>query len=320
MMLTWSLLAAAYAADLAFGDPHWLPHPVRLMGVGIHAGEWLLRRLLPWERVAGAVLVVVIVGAGYGLSAWVTHAAARLSPVLGVAATTVLLYTCLSTRALAVEARAVWQALMAPDLPRARTQVARIVGRDTQLLDEPEVVRATVETIAESTLDGILSPLCYAVVGGVPLAVAYKAVNTLDSMIGHRSARYRRFGWAAATVDTWANWLPARLAPAIVAVAARWRGVDGVAAWRCAWRDGAGPRHPVPNAGMPEAAFAGALGVQLGGINRYQGQPVPMPLMGAPRRPLTPARIPEAIRLMYASSWTAFGLAMAALAIRGGGW
>jgi len=137
-------------------------------------------------------------------------------------------------------------------------------------------------------------------------------------MIGHRSARYRRFGWAAATVDTWANWLPARLAPAIVAVAARWRGFDGVGAWRCAWRDGCGPAHPIPNAGIPEAAFAGALGVQLGGVNTYEGRSVAMPLMGMARQPLTSDRIPEAIRLMYASSWTAFGLALLVLMIRGG--
>lgn len=319
-MTPWPVLAVAYAADLAFGDPPWLPHPVRVMGVGIQAGEWCLRRLIPWERLGGIILVVAVVGASSGLSAWAIQAAGRLSPLAGAAVSALLLSTCLSTRDLAVEAKAVWRALAAHDLPAARRQVARIVGRDTERLEEPEVVRATLETIAESTLDGILSPLCFAVIGGAPGAIAYKAVNTLDSMIGHRSARYVRFGWAAATVDTWANWLPARLAPLIVVPAAWLCRGHAAAAWRHAWQDGTGPRHPVPNAGIPESAFAGALGVALGGLNTYEGRPVPMPTMGAPQRPLTPERIPEAIRLMMASSGIACGLALAALAWRGGGW
>lgn len=306
-------LAVAYVADLAFGDPRWLPHPVRAMGLGIRAGEWALRRLLPWERVAGVLLVVVIVGASAVAAAWAIWAAAGLSSLAGCLVGAFFLYTCLSTRDLAVEARAVWRAVAAGDLPRARTQLARIVGRDTEPLKESEIVRATVETIAESTLDGILSPLCYAVIGGVPLAVAYKAINTLDSMIGHRSARYLRFGWAAARLDTWANWLPARASAGVIAAAAALTGCRAGASWRVAWRDGAGPAHPVPNAGIPEAAFAGALGVQLGGTNSYQGRPVPMPLMGTAHRPLTPARIPEAIRLMYGTSLLAWGLALAAL-------
>ena len=220
MDLPLSTLTAAYGADLLIGDPRWFPHPVRGMGAAIAWGERVLRRAMPWERAAGALLVTVIVGASYGAASWLLAAVTSASAAWGFAAGVVLLFSCLSTKDLALESHQVLAALEAGDLDLARTRVARIVGRDTRRLDVPEVVRATVETIAESTLDGILSPLCYFVVGGVPLAVAYKAINTLDSMIGHRSARYLRFGWAAATLDTMANWIPARLSAILFAVAA----------------------------------------------------------------------------------------------------
>lgn len=334
------VLAAAYGADLILGDPRWLPHPVRLMGLAIQGGEWLLRKLIVpacaakrsgapacavpgtadragrWERLAGALLVLVVVGGSYGLSAWLLHQLAVISSWWAIAGSIFLLFTCFSTRDLAAESDAVRRALDADDLPRARRAVSRIVGRDTERLDQAEIVRATLETLAESTLDGILSPLCFAVLGGVPLAVAYKAVNTLDSMVGHRSARYIRFGWAAANVDTWANWLPARCSAVIFALAAwlmhGWR--RACISWRCAWRDGYGG--PVPNAGIPEAASAGALGVRLGGVNWYQGQPVPMPPMGEAERPLEPPRIREAIRLMYACSVIAWLMALGVLVLR----
>lgn len=311
MDLQLSLLAAAYGTDLAIGDPRWFPHPVRAMGVVIQQGERVLRRLIPWERAAGVVLVAAVVCASYGTAAWLLQSLSARAGAWAFIAGTVLLFSCLSTKDLAVESGRVLQALEADDLLLARQQVARIVGRDTDQLDQPEVVRATLETIAESTLDGVLSPLFYFVLGGVPLAIAYKAINTLDSMIGHRSARYLRFGWAAATLDTWANWLPARLS-AIFFTAAAWLCRYRVsAAWRCAWRDGRGG--PVPNAGIPEAALAGALGVRLGGVNWYQGQAIRMPDMGDAERPLEPKRIAEAIRLMYACSMVAWLIAMGAL-------
>ncbi len=294
------ILVLAYGADLLIGDPRWFPHPVRAMGLAIHWGERILRRVIPWEGLAGVVLVVTVVGASYGSASWLIRVIGRSSATWGFVASVVLLFTCLSTKDLAVESRQVLQALEANDLHRARKRVSLIVGRDTRHLDTHAVVRATVETIAESTLDGILSPLFYFVLGGVPLAVGYKALNTLDSMIGHRSARYIRFGRAAAKLDTAANWIPARLSAALFAAAAwicRYRSGD---AWRCAWRDGYGG--PVPNAGIPEAAMAGALGVRLGGVNEYEGRVVEMPYMGEPRRALEPQRIREAIHLMYVAS------------------
>ncbi len=307
-------LALAYGADLIVGDPHWFPHPIRGMGLAIHWGERIVRSVVPWERLAGALLVAVIVGASYGGAWWLLQTATAHSVWLGFLVAVVLLFSCLSTRELAIESRQVFRALDADDLPLARQRVARIVGRDTARLDRTDVVRATLETIAESTLDGILSPLFYFVLGGVPLAVAYKAVNTLDSMIGHRSARYIRFGWAAATLDTWANWLPARWSAVVFVVAARLGGNRARASWRCAWRDGHGG--PVPNAGIPEAALAGALGVRLGGVNWYQGRAVQMPYMGHAERPLEPQRIVESIRLMYAASVTGWMMATGVLLLR----
>jgi len=294
------MLALAYGADLLIGDPRWFPHPVRAMGLAIHWGERILRQMIPWERLAGVVLVAIVVGASYGAASWLLRVIGQVSGIGSFAAGVVLLFTCLSTKDLAVESRQVLKALEANDLPLARQRVARIVGRDTHQLDVQEVVRATIETIAESTLDGILSPLFYFLLGGVPLAVAYKATNTLDSMIGHRSARYLRFGWAAAKLDTAANWVPARLSAAFFALAAWLCRYRVSAAWRCAWRDGYGG--PVPNAGIPEAAVAGALGIRLGGTNWYDGKAVEMPSMGDPVRPLEPPRIREAIRLMYVCS------------------
>ena len=309
-----STLALAYGTDLLLGDPRWFPHPVRAMGLAIQWGERMLRRLVPWERLAGILLVAGVVGVSYTGASWILRAATAHAIWLGCCLAVVLLFSCLSTRDLAIESRRVLQALEVDDLPLARRQLARIVGRDTDRLDEPEIVRATLETVAESTMDGILSPLFYFVLGGVPLAIAYKAVNTLDSMVGHRSARYLRFGWAAAKVDTWANWLPARWSAVVFTVAAWLCGSRARESWRHAWRDGGGG--PVPNAGIPEAALAGALGVRLGGVNWYQGQAVQMPSMGHAARPLEPQRIVEAIRLMYAASMTSWLMATGALLMR----
>lgn len=317
-----TLLALAYTTDLAIGDPRWLPHPVRGMGLMIAWGERLLRRLIPparpgdsqaggWERAAGAALTVLVVGSSAFAAWWLISTCATLAWWAGFAVSAVLLFTCLSTRDLARESWQVLRALEADDLLLARRRVARIVGRDTDRLDGPEIVRATLETIAESTLDGILSPLFFFAIGGVPGAVAYKAINTLDSMVGHRSARYIRFGWAAARLDTLANWLPARWSPVVFAVASGICGYRARESWRIAWRDGS--MGTVPNAGLPEGALAGALGVRLGGVNWYQGHATTMPFLGDAHRPLEPERIREAIRLMYTASGV--GLVMTFIAV-----
>jgi adenosylcobinamide-phosphate synthase len=216
------------------------------------------------------------------------------------------MYAGLAVRDLAQEASAVWRKLQADDLIGARQQLSHIVGRDTEQLDAPEIARATVETVAESTVDGILAPMVFAALGGAPGLWAYKAINTLDSMVGHHEAPYTRFGWAAARLDDAVNFVPARLSLLLFALGAWIAGGESIRCWRIGLRDGR--KHPSPNAGISEAAMAGALGVRLGGKNTYDGVEDVRPYIGDPIRPLDIACIPQAVRVMYATS--AAGLAL----------
>jgi adenosylcobinamide-phosphate synthase len=270
-------IAVAFLLDWIAGDPEWFPHPVRLTGHCAHAAESRLR----WpgqsandELVAGAVLTLGLVGGFYLITSTAIAWAHRLNRGAGTATELVLGWTCLATRNLVDESRAVIRALEQDDLPRARLRVSRIVGRDTQALSETEIHRAVIETLAESACDGVVAPMFYLAIGGVPLAMAYKVVNTLDSMIGHADQRYFYFGKAAARLDDVANYLPARLTALAIA------GVAGSAsALRTWWQDGG--KHKSPNAGQPESAMAGALRVRLGGENTYAGERVAGPLLGA---------------------------------------
>jgi adenosylcobinamide-phosphate synthase len=203
----------------------------------------------------------------------------------------------------------VFRALEAGDLPLARRDLSQIVGRETSRLDEPEVVRATVETVAENTVDGVVAPLVFALCGGAPAAIAYKAINTLDSMVGHLDQRYRKFGWASARLDDAANYVPARLARFLFPLASWICGFDAAGCWKIAWRDG--HKSPSPNAGISEAAVAGALGVRLGGVNYYDGAAVSRPHLGDPLRALARRHIPAAIRLMYVVAFLTLALGTA---------
>lgn len=275
--MTSARFAASYCLDLVAGDPRGMPHPVRVMGSAIEFGERGLRRggNPASEFWRGALLTGAIV-----TGSWVAgRVVARAG---GAVAEVVLGWTALATRSMLDESAAVLDALDRGDLARARTLLARIVGRDTEALDEAEIVRAVIETVAEGLCDGVVAPMLHLAAGGVPLALAYKAANTLDSMIGHPEAPYRYFGRAAARLDDGLNFLPARIAACAVAVAAGVAGGDASAAWRVWRRDG--DRHPSPNAGQTEAAMAGALGVRLGGVNYYHGEPSPKPILGAEGR------------------------------------
>jgi len=283
-----TLFVMAYMLDLTIGDPEWLPHPVRLMGHAIKRGERVARALVktrPGEFIAGALLTIVIVGATGAGAAWLLALAGKCSRIGACALLVYLASTAMATRSLLDEAQTVGRFLQAGELERARTQVGRIVGRDTDKLDEPEIVRAAVETVAESASDGIVAPMFYLALGGVPAALAYKAINTLDSMIGHNDARYRYFGKFAARLDDVANFVPARLTALLIVMAAFVCGRKGRAAWQIWQRDGA--KHASPNAGRPEAAMAGALGVRLGGLNFYDGEPHSGAYLGEARRPLS---------------------------------
>jgi adenosylcobinamide-phosphate synthase len=216
-------IAAAYLLDWIAGDPEWFPHPVRLMGQCSQLGEALLRRpgqSANDELVAGGALTVAMVGVFYLGTARAIEWAYRIGCGTGFVTEFLLGWTCLASRGLVDEANAVIRALEHEDLPRARQRLARIVGRDTQALSTTEIHRAVIETLAESACDGIVAPLFYMAIGGVPLAMAYKAINTLDSMIGHADQRYFYFGKAAARLDDVANYLPSRLTALAIATAA----------------------------------------------------------------------------------------------------
>jgi adenosylcobinamide-phosphate synthase len=293
-------LIAGVILDLLLGDPPWLPHPVRLIGRLAMWGEPRCRQLMANEYLAGGVLavgIIVLCAGGVGLILWALR---QIHPLLAGIAMTYFMFTGLAIRSLAQEARAIWQALRQDDLTGARRQLSRIVGRDTEPLDKPEMVRATVETVAESTVDGILAPLFFATLGGAPGLWAYKAINTLDSMVGHHEAPYTRFGWAAARIDDVANFVPARIGLGMFTLGTWLVGGNAEHCWRIGRRDGR--RHPSPNAGISEAAMAGALGVRLGGRNTYDGVENIRPYLGDPIHPLDLSCIPQALRIMYATS------------------
>jgi adenosylcobinamide-phosphate synthase len=307
----------ACVLDAAIGDPRWFPHPVRLMGNVIVWYESRVRMMIhtpAGERAAGIVLAVGLPALTYAMAWLAIEMAGRADAVLKTALTVLIAWTTLAARDLFDHARSVVQALESGSLDRAREAVSKIVGRDTSSLSDAEIVRATVETIAESAADGVIAPLFYLAVGGPPLALAYKAINTLDSMIGHRDVHYQYFGWASARLDDVANWVPARLTAILLSLAAACRTRTMRTAWHTFCRDGS--KHPSPNSGRPEAAMAGALGVQLGGTNVYGGIATERPRLGDVLTPLVPGHVTTALHLMGIASAIAAALAVAALALR----
>ncbi|MEI6033218.1 MAG: adenosylcobinamide-phosphate synthase CbiB [Verrucomicrobiae bacterium] len=302
-------VVAAFGLDLLLGDPRWLPHPVKLIGTFAAALESPLRRAIPNPRAAGAVAVLAVLTVAGGAAFLLIAAAARMLPALADAVSIALLYTCFAGRDLALHSGRVAQALAADDLPEARRRVAMLVGRDTDSLDEPEIVRAAVESVAENMVDGVTAPLLFAAIGGPVGAILYKAVNTLDSTFGYKNERYLQFGWASARLDDVVNFLPARLTVPLAVFAAALLGLNPAGAWRIFLRDGR--KHPSPNSGLSEAAVAGALGVQLGGTNCYFGTPSERPRMGDPLHPLARSHILQTNRLMLLTSVLALGAFLA---------
>ncbi|PIV05769.1 MAG: cobalamin biosynthesis protein CobD [Syntrophobacterales bacterium CG03_land_8_20_14_0_80_58_14] len=309
MRLEYQILIALLL-DFALGDPRWAPHPVRIIGRMIAALEGTARRAIPDVRLAGsltALTVILTATLTTGALIWV---AAWVHPRLGDAVSILLLYTTLAARDLADHSNGVYRALARFDLVEARRLVSWLVGRDTERLTEPEVVRAAVESVAENTVDGIIAPLFFAALGGPIAAMAYKAASTLDSMIGYRNERYIDFGRTAAKIDDGANWLPARFAAPIITAAAKLTGQRAAAAWKIARRDGR--KHMSPNAGIAEAAFAGALGIRLGGVMQRRGRPVNLPEIGDPVVTLARGQILAANRMMYAAAGIAVAVFLAA--------
>jgi adenosylcobinamide-phosphate synthase len=278
--------------DLLLGDPRWMPHPVRAIGWCISRQETFWRRHTKRLRLAGVALWIVTVG----LTAALVAATLWLLPRPYSAI--YWIYSLIAIRDLDRHAVAVIDALQTHNLPQARERLSWIVGRDTATLNEPDITRATIETVAENLSDGIVAPLFYLALGGPAAMAAYKAVNTLDSMVGYRNERYLHLGWFSARADDWVNWIPARLTAALIwLISLLLPGYSFRRSVRITLRDGAS--QPSPNSGYPEAAVAGALGIQLGGLNTYGGIPSRKAFLGDPLQPLTAATFHRVRILLY---------------------
>ena len=305
-----------FVLDAVFGDPAWLPHPVVLMGKCISKLEKALRARFPktqqGELLAGAVLAFCLPVGTFLITSAVCLLAAKISPWLGLAVQMFWCGQALAAKGLVQESRNVYGELVKPDLPAARKAVSRIVGRDTENLTAEGVTKAAVETVAENASDGVIAPLLYMLLGGAPLALTYKAINTMDSMVGYKNETYLYFGRAAAKLDDVANYIPSRLAALLWVAAAALTGSDAKGAWRIWRRDRR--NHASPNSAQTESACAGALGVQLAGPAYYFGEYYPKPTIGDALRPIEPQDILRADRMMYAASVLALVLG---LVIRG---
>ena len=305
-----------FVLDAIFGDPAWLPHPVVYMGKAISTLEKGLRARLPktpeGELWGGRILAFCLPVGTLALTSLVCMGAAALHPLLGLAVQMFWCGQALAAKGLVQESMNVYRELTKPDLPAARIAVSRIVGRDTQALTAKGVTKAAVETVAENASDGVIAPLLYMLLGGAPLALSYKAINTMDSMVGYKNTQYLYFGRAAAKLDDIANYLPSRIAALLWVAAAALTGNDTRNAWRIWRRDRR--NHASPNSAQTESACAGALNVQLAGPAYYFGEYYPKPTIGDAVRPIEPEDIRRADRMMYAESLLALALG---LVIRG---
>jgi adenosylcobinamide-phosphate synthase len=297
------LLVGAVLLDLLIGDPKWLPHPVIGMGKLISTLE------VKWnqgerKKLKGIALTVIVVGIVYVLAFVVVYVAYQLHVLIGIMLEIYLISTTIAIKGLRDAAVQVAVPLSQGDLAQARKKLSMIVGRDTDTLPESEIVRGTVETVAENTVDGITAPLFFALIGGAPLALAYRAVNTLDSMVGYKNERFIHFGWASARLDDVLNWIPARITSLVIWSSSFFIPHSRVKqALSITFRDA--PKHPSPNSGWSEAMVAGLMGIQLGGRNMYQGIPSNRAKMGEATRELQEADIGRAILHMH-GGWVVF--------------
>lgn len=314
-LLAWGV---AWLLDYWLGDPpHW-PHPVRWIGNLINFMQRQIRRICKSERalkIGGGVLWLVVVSVTWGVSWGVLHLANLVHPWLGWLVEVWMIYTVLAARCLSDAALEVYRALKEGTLSESRKKLSWIVGRDTSQLERPQITRAVVETVAENSVDGVIAPLFFLMLGGAPLAMAYKAVNTLDSMVGYKTEKYRAIGYVSARLDDFANYIPARLSWLLLTVAALCLRANSRQALRIGWRDRY--QHSSPNCAWPEATVAGALGIRLGGPNTYFGERVEKPWMGDEQRGVAIEDINRTIQLMMLASLQALLLfaAMRALAL-----
>lgn len=291
-------IAAGLLLDAIAGDPQGFPHPVRAIGRMISALERVLLKTRH-KKIAGVFLVVIVIA--------VTYAAALAVASFSTALEILLIYMIFAARSLGVEADAVHRLLAAGKVAEARVRIGFLVSRDTAGLDEQSIIRAAVETVAENTVDAVIAPLMYLFIGGAPLGMAYKAGNTLDSMVGYKNEKYADFGWAGARLDDLLNFIPARITGfLLVPLAALLCGKSARGSLRIVIRDRL--NHASPNAGHGEAAVAGALGIRLGGASSYFGKITDKPTIGDASRELRLGDIPDSIRLMRVATILGFAL------------
>ena len=292
-------LMIGFVLDLLLGDPEWLYHPVCIIGKYISFMEKKLRKRGGNLRKSAVFLTastVLLTMAVMAVLMWLLSLIGRIPLLIGMS---LLNWMGIAVTCMAKEARGVAKALD-KGVDAGRTQVARIVGRDTQSLNEEEIIKATIETVAENTTDGVISPLFYAAIGGPVLLWGFKAASTLDSMVGYLDEKYRDIGWSSAKLDDVLNYLPARITALLMCLAAFFTGMDGKNAWRLVQREHA--NHKSPNCAWSEAAAAGAMHIQLGGTHDYFGKPIEKPTIGDADRPAQREDIDKVNRLLYVTS------------------
>ena len=291
----------AVILDLLLGDPRWMMHPVTLIGRFARLMEKVTRKLIPTKPFIAGLYTALAVILGTVVTVFLLiFISSRLHPLFGDLVEVFIMYTCFATRSLAEHSKRVYIALTAGDLNLARKKVAMMVGRDTERLDETEVTRATIESVGENLIDGVTAPLFYAILFGPIGAMTYKAINTLDSSFGYKNERYLHFGYISAKVDDVVNWIPARLTGPTISLSALFCGLKPKLSLKVFLRDRF--KHSSPNSAHGEAAFAGALGVQLGGPTEYQGQVKNHPHIGDSVELLEPKHITKANHLMYVTT------------------
>jgi adenosylcobinamide-phosphate synthase len=300
-METWWLILPAFVIlDLLLGDPDKPFHPIRWMGKSIEILEPVFRKRINGDQLAGTSFVIVLVCGSWLFTSGIMTLAEIVSHEFAIVIEIFILYYALSIHALILSGMTVYEHLKKKQIEKARIAVSMIVSRDTQQLDKKGLICATIETLGENFVDGIVSPLFFAAIGGAPLAMAFKMISTLDSMVGYKNDQYRHFGTAAARLDDIANYIPARISLIFIGIGARISGFSSDNAWKTALNEGS--HHPSPNAGYPEAAFAGALGIRLNGPNVYQGKMVHKPFIGKEFKDPNDLHIIQACCLVLMSS------------------
>lgn len=298
-------LILGFCLDLIVGDPHWMPHPIVFIGKLIDVTEKGMRRLFPktvrGENFAGAAVWLIVVTVSAGIPLLVLHLAYGANCWLGLLLETILCAQILATKSLKTESMKVYQALQTGDLSKARYAVSMIVGRDTQYLDEAGVTRAAVETVAENTSDGIIAPMLFLAIGGAPLGFFYKAVNTMDSMLGYVEMPYKNVGLVPAKMDDVFNYIPARISAFLMLAAGGLLGMDVKNGWKIFKRDRY--NHASPNSAQTESVCAGLLGLRLAGDAWYHGVLHKKKFIGDPIRQIVPEDIPLACRLLYVTAF-----------------